>query len=106
MERIKLNAAGGTIQVIPVGAIQSIEIPLEEVINAIQFSGSKYISIKGKLFLITEIAYGINDGGTFGVAPSGIIGFSDFIKSVKTYGLQNVTKVGNSLFPTRLIELL
>lgn len=102
MERIILNNNGGTVSLTPIGSSTSQRVSLEDIINAMQFSG-KYIAVKGRIYLSDTVAYACDgdDAAGIGADASPSIPFYDLVKSIKTFGLQNVTKVGSLNLQTR-----
>lgn len=107
MERVKLNDSNIT-EVNAINSSTSSLLKLEDIINAIQFSG-KYIKVKGKMYLTDAVKESCDGGsaGGIGVEIGGsttMVPFYDLVKSIKTYGLQNVTKVGNKNLTTKELQ--
>lgn len=106
MERIKvLNNTSFACNPVNISGDGSIYV--EDLVNATQFSGSKFTSVKGKLYThasinksFTFIEFGV--GGKRGTA----ITYAELVSKIKKYGLQPFIKIAGKWYITNTIELV
>ena len=106
MERIKISN-NAHFACSPVNITGDETIYIEDLVNAVQFSGSKFTSVKGKLYLHASI----NKSFTFvefgvGGKRGGAISYAELVSKIKKYGLQSFIKIAGKWYITNTIELV
>lgn len=103
MERIKLDNST-TISITPVGATTAVVVPLSKVINAIEASDNKFIRIDGKVYTHSHVQSAIGSGGAslvakkVGSATNVAVPYTEVVKSIKTFGLQYISRIYNTTY--------
>lgn len=114
MERIKLTQ-NANFACNPVNTTGDGFIYPEDLINAIPFSGTKFISIKGKLYTHEAInasfvehigvpTFTFNEFGT--ETLSGPISYAELVSKIKKYGLQPFIKVSGKWCTTKSMRFI